>query len=84
MWCYVCSTLFFCEDMLRKHLSIHDIGRIFNNNFGNEDEMAGSKPDLKCYQCSTVFNTKPELIRYIESVYYKEYVACTDCDETFS
>ena len=84
MWCYVCSTLFFYEDMLRKHLSIHDAGRIFNHNFGNEDEKAGSKPDLKCYQCSTIFNTKPELIRHIESVHYKEYVDCTDCDETFS
>ena len=84
MWCYVCSTLFFYEDMLRKHLSIHDVGRIFNHNFGNADEKAGSKLDLKCYQCSTVFNTKPELIRHIESVHYKEYVDCTDCDGTFS
>ena len=84
MWCYVCSTLFFYEDMLREHLSIHDVGKIFNHNFENEDEKAGSKPDLKCYQCSTVFNTRPELIRHIESVHYKEYIDCDDCDETFS
>ena len=73
MWCYVCSTLFIYEYMLKKHLSIHDVGRIFNHKFGNEEE-AGLKPNLKCYQCSTVFNTKPGLIRHIESVHYKEYV----------
>ena len=70
MWCYVCSTLFFYKDMLREHLGIHDVGRIFNHNFGNEDEKIGSKLDLTCYQCSTVFNTKAELIRHIESVHY--------------
>ena len=68
--------------MLREHLSIHDVGKIFNHNFENEDEKAGSKPDLKCFQCSTVFNTRPELIRHIESVHYKEYIDCDDCDET--
>ena len=72
MWWYVCSTLFFYEDMLKEHLSIHDFGQIFDHNFENEGEEAGSKPDLKCYQCSTVFSSRPELIKQIESVHYKE------------
>ena len=80
MWCYVCSTMFFYEDMLRDHK--HGVSKIFRHNF--ENEKLEVKPDLKCYQCSSIFESKGDLNRHIESVHFKESYECQDCDKSFS
>ena len=82
MWCYVCSTMFFHEDMLRDHMAKHGVSKIFRHNFENTELEA--KPDLKCYQCSSIFDSKVNLTRHIESVHFKESIECPDCDKSFS
>jgi uncharacterized C2H2 Zn-finger protein len=84
LWCFVCSTMFFYEDMLSEHLAKHGVSKIFRHNFENEDGRTEAKPDLKCYQCSKTFNSTVELTRHVESVHFRESIECPDCDESFS
>ena len=42
MWCLVCSTIFFKEDMFQNRMTVYGVSKLFRHNFENENVQLGA------------------------------------------